>query len=152
STRLIGRPPRLKCDYPNLLFQHFAGRGVEMNDARIQRAVHLETAVREYLQHLAVVAEHVGFELRDPVCLSDETQMFEQQRADAAALELVENCERDLCAMRIGAANVTTDADEALAPILGYGRGQAGVILEVELGQTLEIVRRQIALGPHETK
>ena len=105
-----------------------------MYDARIQRATALETAVSEYLQHLAVVAEHVGFEFRDPVCIGDKTQMFEQQSADAAALELVENCERDLCAMRIGAANITTDADEAFAPVLSYCRGQTDVILEVELG------------------
>jgi len=56
-----------------------------MYDARIQRATALETAVSEYLQHLAVVAEHVGFEFRDPVCIGDKTQMFEQQSADAAA-------------------------------------------------------------------
>ena len=108
-----------------------------MYDARIQRAVDLETAVGEYLQHLAVVAEDVGFEFRDPVCISDKTQMLEQQGGDAAALELVENCERDLCATRIGAANVTTDSDEALAPIVGQRRGQTDVILEVELGETL---------------
>ena len=106
----------------------------------------------EHLQHLAVVAEHVGFELRDPVCVGDKAQMFEQQSADAAALELVENCECDLCAMRIGAANVTADADEAFAAILSDGRGQTDVTPEVELGQMLQIVRRQIALGPHETK
>ena len=125
---------------------------METHDARIQSAMTLETAVREHLQHLAVLAEHVGLEFRDPVRIGDETQMFEQQRADAAALEPVENRERYLGAMRIGAANVTADADKALASILSQRRGEADVILEIELGQALQILRRQVAPDPHESK
>ncbi len=62
----------------------------------------LEAAVREHLEHLAVLAEHVGLELCDPVRVGDETQMLEQHRGDTAALELVENRERDFRAIWIG--------------------------------------------------
>ena len=108
-----------------------------MHDARSQRSAALEATVREYLEHLAVLAEHVGFKLADSVRIGDETQMLQQQRADAVALELVANGERDLGAMRIGAADVTADADEALAAVLGQGRGQTDVILEIQIGQPL---------------
>ena len=112
-----------------------------MHHARVQSSEALEAAVREYFQHLAVLAEHVGLEFRDSVRVCDEPQMFEQQRPDAAALEAVENRERDFRAMRIGAANITADADEALASILSQRRGQSDVIFEIELGQMLQILR-----------
>src|SRR5260370_35766237 len=102
-----------------------------MHDARIQRALALEAHVREYLEHLPILAEHFGLEFRDSVGYGDESQMFEQQRADAAPLELFENCECDFCAIRLGAANVTTDAEKALAPVLSQRRSETDVILEI---------------------
>src|ERR1700731_5353086 len=54
--------------------------------------------------------------------------------------------------MRIGAANVTPDADEPLASILSQRRRQSDMILEIELGQMLQILRRQVAPDPHESK
>src|ERR1700691_3919904 len=123
-----------------------------MYDTRIQSAVALETAVREHLEHLAVLAEDVGLEFRDTVRIGDATQMFEQQRADAVALEAIENRKRDLGATGIGASDITADADEALAPVLSQRRGQANVILEIELSQLLQILLRQVAPYPHETK
>jgi hypothetical protein len=44
-----------------------------MHDARIERALSLETAVREYLEHLAILAQHVGFEFLDAVRIGDTT-------------------------------------------------------------------------------
>jgi len=103
-----------------------------MHDARVQGAAALETAVREHLEHLAILAEHVGLEFRDPVCFGDTSQMFEQQRADAVSLEFVANRERDFCVMRIVPANITTNADEALARIFSQRRGEADMTLEIE--------------------
>src|SRR5580700_7497170 len=123
-----------------------------MHDARVQRSAALEAAVREHLEHLTVLSEYVGLEFRDSVRIGDTAQMLEQQRADAMALELVEDSERDFRAMRIGAANVTADADEALASILSQRRSQSDVTFEIELGQMLQILRRQVAPDSHESK
>src|SRR5208337_1676243 len=71
---------------------------------------------------------------------------------DTVPLELVEHRERHFRAIRMGAADVTADADEALAPVLGHRRSQPDVIVEVEISETLEIGRRQVALQPHEAK
>src|SRR5208337_4561206 len=125
---------------------------MKMYDAGIERPIGLETTVREHLQHRPVLAQHVGLEFRDRVCIGDQTQMFEQQCAYTVALELVQYRERDFRATWVRAANVTADADEALATVLGQRRRQADVIFEVELGQPPEILRRQIAFDPHETK
>jgi hypothetical protein len=62
--------------------------------------------VREYFEHLAILAEHIGLELRDAVRVRDTPEMLEQDRTDTVTLELVAYCERDFCAMRILAANV----------------------------------------------
>ena len=78
--------------------------------------------------------------------VGDKTEMFEQDRGDTAVVELVEHRERDFRAIWIGAADVTPDADEALAPVLSHRRRQPDVIVEVELSQTREILRRQVAL------
>ena len=123
-----------------------------MHDSNIQRAPALEAAVREHLEHLAVLAEHISLEFRDSVRISDQSQMLEQDGADAASLEPVENCKRDFRASRIGAADITADADKALAPALIQCRGQPDVILEIEIGQPLQIVRRQVAPDSHESK
>ena len=104
-----------------------------MHDARVQRALALEAHVRENLEHLAILAEHVGLEFCDAVRIVDTSQMFEQERADAVSLELVANRERDFCAMRIVPANITTDADEALAPVLSQRRGETDMTLEIEV-------------------
>src|SRR5271156_7032002 len=125
---------------------------MEMHDARIQRSLGLETAVREHLQHLAVLAEHISLELRYAVRIGDQTQMIEQQGADAVALDLAANRERNRGATRIGAADVAADADEPLAPVLGQGRREPDMIFEVELGEMLQIVGRQVAPNPHESK
>src|SRR6266481_639595 len=71
------------------------------------------TAMREYFQHLAVVAEHCGFELGDAALARDECEMFEQDRADALALVFIENRECDFRATRIFSANVAADSHEA---------------------------------------
>ena len=105
-----------------------------MHDARIQRTTAREDTVREYLQHPAVLAEHVSLEFRDPVRIGDETQMFEQQSADAAPLELVEYRQGDFRAMVIGSADVTADADQTFTTVLSLRRYEADVTLEVELG------------------
>ena len=60
-----------------------------MHDARIERAASLETSVREHVQHLAILAENIGFEFLDAVRVRDSTQMLQQDRADTAALGLV---------------------------------------------------------------
>ena len=44
-----------------------------MHDARVQSAAAFEAAVREYFQHLAILAENVGFEFLDPVRIRDST-------------------------------------------------------------------------------
>ena len=111
-----------------------------MHDARIQRAVNLEAAVGEHLEHLAIVAQHVGFEFLNSICGGDEIQMIEQKCADTVALEFVADRKCDLCSTWIGAANVASDADEALAPLFCQRRRQPDVIVEIELGQALEIV------------
>ena len=67
-----------------------------MDDAGVERAVHDEAARREHLEHLVVLAEHVGLELGDAGGARDRRQVLEQQRADAAALVLVGDRERDL--------------------------------------------------------
>ena len=123
-----------------------------MHDARLDRVLSLEAAVREYLEHLAVLAEHVGLELGDPVGVGDKPEMLEQRRGDTVPLELVEHRERNFRAAWIGANDITADADEALAPILNHRRGQPDMIFEVELGETLQIVGRQVAPNPHEPK
>ena len=105
-----------------------------MHDARVQGSLALETAVREHLQHLPVFTEHIGLEFRDPICIRDKTQMLEQQRADTASLEPVENCKRDFRTSLIGAANITTHADKPLATVLSNRRGEPNVILEIQLG------------------
>ena len=92
----------------------------------------LEAHVRKHLEHLAILAQYVGLEFRDAVGIGDESEMFEQQGTDAVSLELVENRERDFCAMRIVPANITTDANEALAPILSQRRGETDMTLEIE--------------------
>ena len=112
-----------------------------MHDAHIQRAPALEAAVREHLEHLAVLAEHISLEFRDSVRIGDQSQMLEQDGADAASLEPVENCKRDFRASRIRAADVSADSDKALTPILIQCRGQPDVILEIEIGQPPQIVR-----------
>ena len=106
----------------------------------------------EHLEHLPVLAQHVGLELRDPVRIGDKTQMLEQQRADAAALEPVENRKRDFRTTRIGAANITTDANKPLATVFSNRRSKPDVILEIKLCQPFQIIRRQIAPDPHESK
>ncbi len=53
-----------------------------MHNARIEPATDLETAIGEYFEHIPVVGEHVGFELGDPARPRDESEMFQQQRAD----------------------------------------------------------------------
>src|SRR5271156_413821 len=78
--------------------------------------------------------------------------MLEQNRGDTAVMELVEHGERNFRAIRTGAADVTPDADEALAPVLGHRRSQPDVIVEVKIRQTRKIGRRQVALQPHEPK
>src|ERR1700735_173873 len=100
---------------------------MEMHDARLDRVVTLEAVVREYLEHLAVLAEHVGLELCHPVRVGDEAEMLEQYRGDAVPLKLVEHRERDFRAIWTGAADVTPDADEALAPVLDHSRSQPDV-------------------------
>ena len=112
----------------------------------------LEAHVREYFEHLAVLTEHVGLEFRYAVRVGDESEMFEQQGADAVSLEFVANRERDFCAMRIVPANITTNADEALAPILSQRRGQSDMTLEIEFSYMLQILRRQVAPDSHESK
>ena len=101
----------------------------------------LETAMREYFQHLAVVAEHGGFELGDAALARDECEMFEQDRADALALVFIENRECDFGAMRIFSAQVAADSDEAFVSIPGERRGETDVIVEIEFGEALQILR-----------
>jgi acetyl-CoA acetyltransferase len=123
-----------------------------MHDARLERAMLLKTAVGEDLEHLAVLAEHVGLEFLDTVRVGDASQMLQQICADAAALEAVENGECDLGAGRILSADVAADSDEALAAILRQRRDQADVSFEVELGETLQIIGGQVAPDTHEAK
>ena len=125
---------------------------MQMHDARIKRSLPLETAVREYFQHLAILTQHVGFEFLDAIRIRDPTQMMQQDRADTASLELVQNRKRNLSTLRIGAAYVPTNADETLASGVGQRRDQAGVRFEIELRQVLQIGGRQIAPDSHETK
>src|SRR5271154_5246747 len=78
--------------------------------------------------------------------------MFEQDSADAVTLELVADRKRDFCAMRILAADIAADADEALTPTFSQRRGEADVILEIQISQACQIIRRQVAPDSHEAE
>ena len=112
-----------------------------MHDAGIELVANFETAMREYFQHLAVVGEHGGFEFGDAALARDESEMFEQDRADALALVFVENRECDFRAMRIFSANVAADSNDAFASVLGESSGETDVIVEIEFGEALQILR-----------
>ena len=92
---------------------------MQMHDARIERSASLETSVREYVEHLPILAQHVGFKLLDAVSIRNATQMLQQDRGDAVSLELVQNRKRNLSTLRIGAANITAHTDDPL--VLAFG-------------------------------
>ena len=124
-----------------LWIRSLGGRVVKMHDAGIEPMTNFETAMREYFQHLAVVAEHSGFELGDAALARDECEMFEQDRADALALVFIENRECNFRATRIFSAQIAADSDEAFASVLSEGRGETDVIVEIEFGELLQIQR-----------
>src|SRR5271156_3793212 len=99
--------------------------------------------MREHFQHLPIVGMHARFELDDPARASDDREMLQQQRADPAPLVIVEYRECYFRSMRIFQAQVSADADKALASILGDRRREADLIAEIEFGEALQILRRQ---------
>ena len=92
---------------------------MQMHDARIERSPSLETSMREYVEHLPILAQHIGFEFLDAVRIRNPTQMLQQNRPDTAALELVQNRKRNLSMLRIGAAYVPAHTDDPLALAFG---------------------------------
>ena len=108
-----------------------------MHDAGVEAMTNFETAMREYFEHLAVVAEHGGFELGDAALARDECEMFQQDRADTVSLVSIQYRECDLGPMQIFSAQVAADADEAFASILGERRCETDVIVEIEFGELL---------------
>ncbi len=118
------------------------------------RRVTREAAVREHLQHLVVLAEHVGLELRDAAAARDRSQVLEQHRADAPALVRVGDRERDLGAPRPASVrrDVAADADDALLAPLAQRRDQRHAAHEVELGEVSSSASRQPRFAPKNRK
>ncbi len=78
-----------------------------------------QAAALEHLQHRQVLGEHVGLEMGNALVASDTYQAPQQAGGDAASLEVLFDCERDMRARPL--PRVLTQSDDgflsaALAP------------------------------------
>ena len=109
----------------------------QVDDAGVGRATDLQTAVPEDVEHLVVVAEDIGAELRDAALARDAQQMLEQQRADAAPLVLIGDRERHLGGRVLIVRDVASHADDPFRPTLAQGGDEGDVVHEVRAGEVV---------------
>ena len=105
-----------------LALVHRLERHIGLVDVHLDRdhavgelALRLEPGPLEDREHLAVLGKDLGGEPRDAVRSSDDREVLEQDRRDAAALVLVVDGERDLGLAPARPAVVARDADQVVA-------------------------------------
>ena len=122
-------------------------REVDVDDARVEAAVHGPTGLGEHREHAAVVAERLGGETLDPVRLGDRRQVLEQQRGDAFSVLAIVDHERHFGVVAVVPSLVAGPGDE-LAALLDDERR---AIDEIDVGEPLEFrlgelqLRREVA-------
>jgi len=52
-------------------------------------------ALSKDIQHRPVFTENLGYEMRDPTLLGDDRQLFDEDRPEAAAVEMIGDLDRD---------------------------------------------------------
>ena len=97
---------------------------------------HLEADGLEDAEHVPVAGTcHEGLDADGPARLG---QLFEQARADAAALMCVRHREGRLGERRVAQAHVVGNRDDALAVVFGKRREQGATLVPVGLEQRLD--------------
>ena len=82
------------------------------------------------IQHRAVFREHLGHEMRDPTLLGNDRQALDEDRPQAAAVEVISNLDRDFsaCLVEIDVGGVPYEhallvmGNEPIVPRVGGGR------------------------------
>ena len=145
---------RLACaclgGHPRLL--GLRSRKEQVDDAGVGRATDLQVAVPEDVEHLVVVAEDIGAELRDAALARDAQQMLEQHRADAAPLVFIGDRERHLGGRVLVVRDVSADSDDPLRSTLAQGGDEGDVVHEIRAGEVVQIALAQPPLHAHESE
>ena len=116
----------------------------EMEEARIEGALHGETAGLKDLQHTIILAQYIGLEGVDPLPPGYRSQVFEKERPDATPLMLIRHGERHL-GVRGGLTilrepKIAPHADNVfLVPFL-EGGDQCDIPAEVQFGKVAQLV------------
>jgi hypothetical protein len=96
-----------------------------------------------------VVAQHVGFELRDSFASRDSAQMDEEQCAYAASLVCIYDGKGCFAAL-FRTAKVTANPYDVFATILAEDRRYPHMLVEIQLGKAAQLFIAQLAFVNHE--
>jgi len=130
-----------------------AGGKRDVHDAGLRRALDHEAGRREDLQHLVVLAEDVGLEVRDAARTCDRGQVLEEDGADPTTLMRIGDGERDLGRMPpLVHDGVAPDADDVLLAMLEERRNERHAPVEVEARELVELGVREAPLGAEEAE
>ena len=91
-------------------------REAELDRRVVHLANDLEAGVREHLEHAMVVRAHLGDESANARSGRQLDQLFQQARADAAAVQRIVDDERDLGHLRLAEAVVCPHRDNEPIP------------------------------------
>ena len=115
-----------------------------LGDAALVLALDLEARALEDAQHRAVVGQHLREEAADPHLAGLLRELLEQPRADALALQLVGDRERDLGARRVAQPHVAAERDDPLARRVGDRARQRAALEPVGIQHRLDEPRRRL--------
>jgi hypothetical protein len=94
----------------------------------------------EDFDHSLVLPHHVSFQLLNSLAARNTTQVLEQKSAHAPSLELVKNGEGEFSAARVvGEPHVTADADEVFVAVLGQGRNDGYMAIEIDVAKACQL-------------
>jgi hypothetical protein len=99
-------------------------------------------------ERAAVAVEHRGRERADPGALRSLAKGEQERAADPAALPCVDDRDRDLRDVELGAADVPRDADRSARD--GRPRDERFAVPVIDIGELVEVVRAQLVLDAKE--
>ncbi len=115
-------------------------REANLDRAAVELAHDVEAGVTEDEQHRTVLREHLGDELLDPGIRRQRDEALEQAGADAAALVLVVDGERDLGGAAVAQPRVVGESDDASVET----PDQRAALVPVRLDERLDELRREM--------
>ena len=116
----------------------------DLGDAALVLALDREARALEDAEHRAVVGQHLREEAAHPHVPGLPRELLEQPRADALALQLVGDRERDLGAGRVAQPYVAAERDDPLPRLVGDRARQRAALEPVGIQHRLDEPRRRL--------